>query len=202
MVVLCVVIGYFCGCFLTAQLVAKYKTGRGADRIGSGNPGTANIGRLFGAKWALVTLAGDVLKTMLPVLFCRFIFFPAGGELVILYVGLGVTLGHGFPFYRWFKGGKGVAVTCTYLILFDPLWGVVACILGFFVVMLSGYLTVGALAIPLFAAAFAFYFHGVAAGSLLLAATGVLIYLHRFALQQLITGHEQKSSLWLKGKKR
>lgn len=196
--ILCIVIGYVCGCFLTAQLVAKYKTGKGADRIGSGNPGMANIGRELGLKWALLTLAGDILKTILPILLNVFVLFPALGQLAVLYTGLGVALGHGFPFYRRFKGGKGVAVTCTYLILFAPLWGAVSCLLGLLVVVVSGYLTVGALLIPLFAAIPAFLFYGGEAGWLILSGAALLFILHRKAILILLSGGERKVDLLAK----
>lgn len=196
--VLCLLIGYFCGCFLTAQLVAKYKTGKGADRIGSGNPGMANIGRQLGLKWALLTLTGDILKTILPILLSGFVLFPDLGRIEVLYTGLGVALGHGFPFYRCFKGGKGVAVTCTYLILFAPLWGTVACLLGLLAVVVSGYLTVGALLIPLFVAIPAFLFYGVEAGWLVLAGAALLFILHRKAIPLLLSGGERKVDLLAK----
>jgi glycerol-3-phosphate acyltransferase PlsY len=194
-------IGYFFGCFLTAQLVAKYKTGKGADQIGSFNPGTANIGRQLGKKWALLTLAGDIMKTMLPIFLCRFVLFPDLGQIAVLYVGLGVALGHGFPFYRHFKGGKGVAVTCTYLILFFPFWGVAAGLLGFLVVIVSGYLTIGALLIPLFAAIPAFFFHGAEAGGLVLTGAALLFVLHRKAIPLLLASGEKKSNLFGKVRK-
>lgn len=78
---LCIVIGYLCGCFLTADAVARHKTGKSAFAIGTGNPGMANILEQFGVKWAAATLLGDVLKTVLPCLLCRYLLFKSPGSI-------------------------------------------------------------------------------------------------------------------------
>ncbi len=197
---LCVVIGYFCGCFLTADVVARCKTGKNAFSIGSGNPGMANIGRMFGVKWAAVTLTGDVLKTVLPCMLCRFILFPSLGGLSILYVGIGAALGHGFPFWNRFHGGKSVAVSCTYLLLFSPLVGVAAELAGLCAAALTGYLSVGALVIPLLYLYPAFRFYGSEAGILVLAGGMISFLLNRGFISRIIHKTEEKSHLFSRSK--
>ncbi len=73
---------------------------------------------------------------------------PANGALAMLYAGLGVVLGHNYPVWHRFKGGKGVSATCAALILFHPLWGLISAACGMFVVFLGGSLSVGAVFIP------------------------------------------------------
>ena len=73
---------------------------------------------------------------------------PANGALAMLYAGLGVVLGHNYPVWHRFKGGKGVSATCAALILFHPLWGLISAACGMFVVFLGGSLSVGAAFIP------------------------------------------------------
>ena len=101
----------------------------------------------WGKGWGAVVLAGDIAKTALAWLLCRALF-PGLGALAGLWSGLGAVLGHNFPAWRRFRGGKGVAVTCAALILFSPLWGTLACLIGLAVTLLSGWLPLGAVVIP------------------------------------------------------
>ena len=119
---LCLLLGYLCGCFLTAELVARARTGKSAAALGTGNPGMANLAHELGKGWGAVVLAGDIAKTALAFGLCRALF-PALGGLSGLWAGLGAVLGHNFPLWRGFRGGKGVAVTCAALILFSPPMG-------------------------------------------------------------------------------
>ena len=144
---LCLLVGYLCGCFLTAELVARARTGKSAAALGTGNPGMANLAHELGKGWGAVVLAGDIAKTALAFGLCRALF-PALGGLSGLWAGLGAVLGHNFPLWRGFRGGKGVAVTCAALILFSPLWGTAACLAGLAVTLLSGWLPLGAVVIP------------------------------------------------------
>lgn len=144
---LCLLVGYLCGGFLTAELVARARTGKSAAALGTGNPGMANLAHELGKGWGAVVLAGDIAKTALAFGLCRALF-PALGGLSGLWAGLGAVLGHNFPLWRGFRGGKGVAVTCAALILFSPLWGTAACLAGLAVTLLSGWLPLGAVVIP------------------------------------------------------
>ena len=200
--VYCVLIGYLFGCFLTAEAVARCKTGKSARGAGSGNPGMANIARLLGPKWAAVTLFGDVLKTALPCMLCRYVFFPPLGRMAVLYAGLGAALGHGFPFWNRFRGGKSVAVTCSYIVFFSPFWGIPAELLGLLAVALTGYLAVGALLIPLLYLIPVFFVYGTEAGLAVSAGTALLFLLHRDSLRRLAQGTEKKSDLFMRRKKR
>ena len=105
---LCLLAGYVCGGFLTAELVARHCTGKSAAYLGTGNPGMANLAHELGKGWGAVVLAGDIAKTALAWLLCR-VLFPGLGALAGLWSGLGAVLGHNFPIWRRFRGGKGVA---------------------------------------------------------------------------------------------
>ena len=106
----CLGIGYLFGSFLTAEPVARVTTGKGVAEIGSGNPGMANVMEHIGKGAGAVVLAGDALKTALAVLLCGLEIGPHIGSAAMLYAGLGAVLGHIFPAWRKFHGGKGVAV--------------------------------------------------------------------------------------------
>lgn len=202
MKLLCVMIGYLCGCFLTAQLVARRKTGKSAFEIGSGNPGMANIAGLFGIKWAAVTLLGDVLKTALPCMICRYVLFPSLGRNAILYAGLGTALGHGFPFWNRFRGGKSVAVTCAYLVLFSPVWGIIVELIGLGTVLATHYLALGAVVIPVLYLIPVFRFYGPEAGCIALAGAVLMLFLHRDSLRRIAHKTEDKDDLLAKFRNR
>ena len=103
------VIGYFLGNILFAMIVAKIFLHKDPTKYGSGNPGTANIGAVFGKKWGILTCIGDLAKTLAALLIVYFLYH--GNRLDLSFAGLGVVLGHSFPFWNHFKGGKGMAVT-------------------------------------------------------------------------------------------
>lgn len=137
---LCLVVGYFFGAFQTAYFYGKMH-GIDIRTMGSGNAGTTNTLRVLGTKAGLIVLAGDVLKTMLAIAVARFFiipnFAPADTEyLYVLYTAAGAILGHNFPFYMQFKGGKGIASTFGLILSFHP-WFIP---MGF-IVFLGAFLT-------------------------------------------------------------
>ena len=110
--VLCILLGYAFGLFQTGFFYGKLH-GIDIRSKGSGNIGTTNSLRVLGKKAGAIVLAGDAGKTVLAMLLAHWIFGAADPEMDMilqLYAGLGATLGHNFPFYMHFKGGKGIAV--------------------------------------------------------------------------------------------
>ncbi|NLZ81867.1 MAG: glycerol-3-phosphate acyltransferase, partial [Clostridiales bacterium] len=89
---------------------------------GSGNLGTTNALRVLGKKAGIITYIGDCLKAIIAGLVVRLIFGESHASMIkvlILYTGLGTVLGHNFPFYLKFKGGKGIAATSGMMLSFD-----------------------------------------------------------------------------------
>lgn len=146
----CLIIGYACGCFLTADVVCRVVLHKSAFDVGSRNPGMANVGSLLGVKGAAVVLAGDIGKSIVACEVARFLIAPTAGALAVLIAGLGLILGHDFPVWHGFRGGKGVTVTCSAIVLADPIPGIIALVAGFAVVVITRYLCFGAIAIPMF----------------------------------------------------
>ena len=97
---------YLLGSISAAILVCKVLGLPDPRTGGSGNPGTTNVMRLHGKTAAFLTLTGDVFKGIIPVLLAKVI---VGSEFIIALSGLAAFLGHIFPIYFKFKGGKGVA---------------------------------------------------------------------------------------------
>ncbi len=202
--IVCLLIGYLCGCFLTAEVVARVRTGKKAGSIGSGNPGAANMASHLGVGWGALTLLGDIAKTALACFLCRYLLFPAVGQVAILYAGLGAAVGHNYPFWNRFHGGKGIAVTCSFLVFFSPLWGLAACLAGLLVVVLSGYLYVGALAIPVLFLVPAFLVYGVEAGMLVVVAVLLMLVRALPEYRRIARGQvaRMRPREWLRGKKK
>ena len=108
--IICLVIGYACGLLQSGYLVGKMHH-IDIRKAGSGNSGSTNALRVMGLKAGLMTFAGDVLKCFAALLIVRAIYHGSNIlPLLMMYAGAGVTLGHNFPFYMNFKGGKGIAV--------------------------------------------------------------------------------------------
>ena len=112
-------IGYALGNVLTAEIVTRKLTGRPCRELGTtGNPGMANVMAHLGFKPGIITLAGDLGKCALSCLLADLLFTPAIGRIAVLYAGVGCTLGHDFPVWQKFHGGKGVATSCLAIFLF------------------------------------------------------------------------------------
>lgn len=111
--IICLIIGYCFGLFQTAFIYGKMH-GIDIRERGSGNSGTTNALRVLGKKAGLIVFLGDALKAVLAMVLVHFLFreqYPDMEALLRIYAGAGVVLGHNFPFYMGFKGGKGIAAT-------------------------------------------------------------------------------------------
>ena len=190
--VICMAIGYLCGCFLTAELAARLAEGKSASEIGSGNPGMANIMANLGKKAGFFVLAGDVGKTLLAFGLSWLLSTSVLGRDCFLWAGLGAVLGHNFPFWKKFRGGKGVAVTCAWMIFFMPLWGTVSCAVGGLIALATGYLPLGAVLIPLLGMCFAFASQGTMAGIFFLLAFLLMLSRHYRGLLRIARGTEKR----------
>ena len=118
---ICLAVGYVCGLFQTGYLVGKMNH-IDIRKEGSGNSGTTNALRVLGWKAGIFTFLGDVLKCVAAYFIVRFMY--RGSDclpLLVMYAGAGVTLGHNFPFYMNFKGGKGIAVMAG-LVFINSVW--------------------------------------------------------------------------------
>ena len=147
--VLCIVIGYVFGLFQTAFFYGK---AHGIDirEHGSGNSGTTNALRVLGTKAGLIVFAGDCLKCVLAIVLTKVIFgasYPDEKYLLALYTAAGTILGHNFPFYMGFKGGKGIAATAGLILAFHPYFIPMGVILFFGTFAITHYVSLGSLLI-------------------------------------------------------
>ena len=151
MIGICLVIGYFFGCIETGYLVGK------ANHIdirnyGSGNSGTTNALRTLGKKAAAITLFGDVLKAVVACLLVRFVIYNGLDNtlLLTLCTGLGVVLGHNYPFWLKGKGGKGIAATGGVMMAFDIRMVPFALAIFVITVAITRYVSLGSILVSIF----------------------------------------------------
>lgn len=186
-------IGFVFGNFLTADVVAKKYTGKKADEIGSGNPGMANIMSHVGKKAGVIVLLGDISKTLLSFVVSWLLTGKAIHDAAILWAGMGAVLGHNFPIWKHFRGGKGVTVTCTWLIIYMPLWGTISCVTGGLITVLTGYLPLGAVLIALFAVPAAMVSKGLEAGVCMCVFLLLMISRHHHGLERIMEKKERRA---------
>ena len=116
---LCLLCGYTLGCLQTSYIIVRHCTGEDIRSVGSGNAGTMNTLLSFGRTPAAVVLFGDMLKTIIPAILCVLAFPDKRPEIIISVCSLGVFLGHCYPFWLRFRGGKGVAVAAAFALMLD-----------------------------------------------------------------------------------
>ncbi len=115
-------LAYLAGSIPTGLVVTRIWGGPDPRTVGSGNPGAANIYRTLGPKAGLLTLAGDAAKGALPVLLACHLLAPLGAwqEAAVAAVGAAAVLGHLYPVWWRFQGGKGVATAFGVMLVLTP----------------------------------------------------------------------------------
>ena len=202
--------GYVFGLFQTGYLYGRMNH-IDIRNYGSGNSGTTNALRVLGKKAGLIVFIGDFFKMVLACILLRiFLKGDPNTDLYVLYTGLGVVMGHNFPFYLGFKGGKGIASMAGLLVSMD--WRVTLVCAAVFLgtVIITRYVSLGSIfVVILFFIQMVLYesmgAYQVAPGSRLefyaLAGvlTGMAIWRHRANIRRLLAGTENK--LWGNKKK-
>lgn len=185
---LCVLIGYFLGCFSTGIVMGEVSK-VDIRKHGSKSTGTTNVVRVMGLKQGLITFIGDFIKAVIAVVLGMMIGGKNGG----LIAGLFAVIGHNWPVFYDFKGGKGIACTSAVLLVNVPLEGSVAAIVAILVIYLSRYVSLGSLSLVFSAAIILMFtrsFWPTGAWALLLLA--IASYRHRSNIQRLFKGTESK----------
>jgi len=146
----CLAAGYACGLIETGVIYGKMK-GVDIRKHGSGNLGMTNALRVLGPKAGLVVFIGDLLKALLPCVIVNVSlrsFYPDTYMIYVMYTGLGVVLGHNFPFYLHFKGGKGISSSAGAIIgLLNPWMCLILISIFAIVVLITKYVSVASIAL-------------------------------------------------------
>lgn len=140
-IILSAVLGYLLGCIPTGVLVARIYGVRDIRTLGSGNSGTTNVLRNLGWLPSVLTLVGDCLKGYAACLIGR----QLGGDAGMLAGGLCAILGHDFPVFMGFKGGKGIATSLGLIIAINPWLALALLAVQIIAVALTRYMSVASL---------------------------------------------------------
>lgn len=194
-IIICIFFGYFFGCFSTGFVIGKLNH-IDIRQYGSKSFGTTNALRTLGTKAAVFTLIGDMLKAIIPMLLVKYVIFPdlQYVKILSLYTGLGVVLGHNYPVWLKFRGGKGIAATAGAMAIFDPLiipFGLPVFVIS---VALTKYVSVGSLLVAsMFPIWIAIRYPGEIHMLLLALTYTILAFIkHRSNIKRLINGTENK----------
>ena len=211
--VLCLLTGYAFGLIQTAVIYCRMK-GVDIRNVGSGNAGTTNTLRVLGAKAGFTVLFGDMLKCIAAVVLTTLVFgsrYPEIKYLLTIYTAAGCVLGHDFPFYMKFKGGKGIACTAGYIVAFKwtfIIGGLLAFLIPFNIIH---FVSLGSLCL------YAVFFiqlivegqmgllgmsqpHLIEMYIIAFAMTALAFYQHRTNIGRLLRGEERKTYIWKKNK--
>jgi len=207
MLYLFILISYLVGSIPTGLVLAK-ATGVDIRKAGSGNIGATNVTRLLGKKLGILTLIGDVLKAVIPMLAAHWYFLRSGMVIEPQDVDLAVTLcggaaflGHMYSVYLKFRGGKGVATALGVFIVLEPLAALISLLLFVTVVYFSGYVAVGSLLVSALMTLWIWLLKGSPEHVYLAFFVGVLIWIkHADNIRRLFEGSEANWRAWKKEK--
>ena len=191
--VICLLIGYVCGCFLTAVVVVRLMAHEDVFQVGSGNPGMANVMHRVGKKAGFLVLAGDVIKTLLAFGISYLVTRDhLGLGTILAMAGLGTVLGHNYPIWHKFKGGKGVTVTVAYMVVSLIPWGAIIGIAAGIFAIVTGDLWTAAILAPVVAIPFAFWQQGTVGGIVMIILAVIMVIKNIDGTIKVLKGEEYR----------
>jgi glycerol-3-phosphate acyltransferase PlsY len=142
-IVLCILLAYLIGSISTSTLLTRWLARIDIRDHGSGNAGATNTLRVLGVKWGLFVLVVDALKGVVAVEIAR---IATGGHLWPMYLaGLAAIVGHNWPVFFGFRGGKGIATTIGVYLMLVPIPVVLAGIVALILILVTRFVSLGAL---------------------------------------------------------
>ena len=189
-----ILIGYLFGCFQTSYFISR-KFGKNDIReMGTGNAGASNVTSEMGWKFGILTGICDVLKAFIPAKLILLIFPGSFQQVELMTIaGMGAVLGHIYPFFMNFRGGKGIACYIGMLLAIDCRIGIAAIIMLIILTIITDYISIGSillyLTVPILA-----YFKGdypniVIGCTLILLIVGLIK--HWINVQRIMNGTEK-----------
>jgi glycerol-3-phosphate acyltransferase PlsY len=189
--VIVIVAGYLMGNFSAGITSGMAFAKTDIRRHGSKSTGATNVLRTLGWLPSVLTLAGDALKGILAALLGKWLL----GELGAYAGGLAAILGHNWPVFYGFKGGKGIATSFGVILIVEPWFGLAVLVSQFVVLPLTGYMSVASMAsaVCYSVLTLAFRFGNWPEAGFALALTGLALYTHRANIARLRRGEEHKT---------
>lgn len=187
--IIAIIVAYLFGSISSAIIVCKLMRLPDPRTEGSKNPGATNVLRIGGKKAAIITLIGDMLKGVIPVLAAKWIGLDVLGMALVTFAAF---LGHLFPIFFRFEGGKGVATAFGCLIALNLEIGLALAITWLVIAFVFRYSSLAALLTAILAPFYAWYFTNWTYTITIAMISVILIYRHRGNIQKLIEGKESK----------
>ena len=192
------IISYLIGSINSAIIVGKLFNGDDIRSHGSGNAGATNALRTYGVKAAVFVTVGDCLKSaiccIVAMLVSKLFLLGELRDISIYIAGIGAVLGHNFPIFFGFKGGKGILVSVTAFMFADWRISIVVLIIALILIALTKYVSLGSVAgaLMFIIAAFLFRFNDIYYIIFSLILGLLAIFRHRENIKRLIEGKESK----------
>jgi glycerol-3-phosphate acyltransferase PlsY len=182
-------LAYLSGSIPFGLLIPKIFKKIDIRKFGSGNIGSTNVTRVMGKKWGAVVLLLDGLKGVIPILIAQRLF-PFGGDLIPVLVGITAVLGHIFPIFLKFKGGKGVATTIAVLFTLDWVLGLCLIAVWYPVFKISKIVAVASLVAILTTTLIATFIASFEVMMMCAILTLIIIIKHKGNIQRILAGKE------------
>lgn len=186
--VIAIIISYFIGNFSTAVVVSKLFGDVDIREHGSGNAGATNVYRVLGKKAGLITFLGDALKGVLAVWIGR----QVGGETFGLVCGVMVIVGHSWPVFFGFRGGKGIATGIGVMLAVNYLSALVCMLVGITIIIKTRYVSLASITGMILLPLLLFFIKGFEYFVFGLVIALISIYRHKANIGRLLKGTESK----------
>lgn len=189
-----IIFGYMIGCIQIPYLVSKFIFCVDIKKQGSGNAGSTNVLRVLGKKIGIFVLVLDVSKVIIACYIANIIFdLEISNKTIAMYAGLGGVLGHNFPFYLGFKGGKGAATTLGLIFYINWIVGLSLFILGLMILKVKGYASISSM-VSLTLSTVIFYLLGYNQEIIIISSilSILTVIQHRGNIKKLLNGTERK----------
>ena len=183
---------YLLGSLSGGIIISKLAKGPDLHTVGSKSTGASNVQRTMGWKYGLMTFFFDAGKGILSCLIAQLI---TGSHMVSLLAGLFCVIGHNWPVFFRFRGGKGVVTTNLAITVYNPLWGVIANLLGAAIVAATQYLCLAGPAVPAVYAVIMFIRGDAEAGVLSLVLTALAVYCHSKSIFGMFNGTTSRTDV-------
>ena len=188
--VIIAVIAYLLGSISFGMIVAKLKGGPNLREVGSKNTGATNVLRVMGVKTGFLVFALDILKALIACIIGR-VWMGLNGAMV---AGLAVVIGHNWPCFFQFKGGKGVASTLAVMLMTFPIPATICYVVAIALIAITKYVSLGSITLAALFALMVIISNWANWLVILwvIAIAGLLIWRHHANIGRLIRGEENK----------
>ncbi len=196
------IVAYLIGSVSSAIIVGRVMTGEDILKKASGNAGATNTLRTLGKKAAAIVTVCDCLKAVVAILIAKLIAYLAGmdgylSDVAVYTAGIGAVLGHNFPVYFGFKGGKGILVSMVAMLFADWRIGLAVMVVAILIMAVTRYVSLGSVlgAVLLVVLALIFRIGDTPYIVFCVICAALAVFMHRSNIKRLLSGTENKLGL-------